>query len=110
MKQKAQVAIIPAHPGYQLVAVDWEKKEVFLSVAILAWRVETVESERGDSPWTEYKSAVYPICASGDACTNESGTLHPDGTVSHGSCHYDNLEDMRKQLFPPEDLKVDNGA
>ena len=91
------MTVIPALPGYQLVAIDWEEKEVFLSASIIAWRIETIEWD--EDGWTRYTSTACPISVNGEPCSNEGGTMAPDGTIVYADGHYDNLEDMRNRLF-----------
>lgn len=100
MKRKTEVTIIPALPGHRIVAVDFEKKEVFTDIPIIAWRIETVRPEWADTHEPEYISHAYPISAQGDAISNQTAIMHPDGSIAHSDCYYDSIEDMRSRLFP----------
>ena len=109
MRQKTEATIIPALPGYYLVAVDRDKKQVEVSLPVLAWRVETWRVNHKDPFNVQYSSHVFPISAAGDACSNEVGVLHPNGVIVHSDGWSDSLEEMQNKLFPPEAQKVDAG-
>lgn len=108
MRQKTEATIIPALPGYFLVAVYRDEKKVEVSLPVVAWRVETWRVNHKDPFNVQYSSSMYPISANGDACSNEVGVLHPNGVIVHSDGWSDSLEEMQNELFPPEVQKVDS--
>lgn len=73
-----QVHVVPALPGTKVVYEDTDDGTLLVAEAVLAWRIETTESD-GDTI-SSYVSALT-TSGSGDDVANFVGYLMPDGSV-----------------------------
>lgn len=92
MRQKTQVTIIPANPGFRLVVVDWEKKAVSAWETVIAWRIETTSIDGRPH------SVVFPLTSEGEGC-GQYGVQQPDGQIVFIDGMYNDMDDFKARVF-----------
>ena len=92
MKQKTQVAVIPAIPGFRLVVVNWEEKDVSVWETVIAWRIETTTID--DRPHSD----VFPLTSEGEG-SGQYGIQQPDGQIVFIGGMYNDMDDFKARVF-----------
>ena len=77
MLKAAHVHVIPAEPGHRLVMEEDDKKRVWISDLVIAWRIDSFLDNGGN-----LFSTTTAITVDGDAAANACAVVHPDGTVT----------------------------
>jgi len=72
----ANITVIPAHPGHELIYKDSDQGEFTICGSAIAWRITTHTDIAGN-----VFSMVDPLIAEGDAGENCIGVKNPDGSV-----------------------------
>ena len=91
------IQIVPAQLGFFVVYDDEELKEVVIGDAVIAWRVETFFSDKGDDIF----SSCSPLTIDGDVASNCIGVQNPDMTITvfqHST--YSSLAELQQERYP----------
>jgi hypothetical protein len=97
MTTPLSIQIVPAQPGF-LTVIDFNsEKGVALSEPVIAWRIETYN--------TNDKESVFSVCVAvtvdGDAVSNCIGVQNPDKTVTvFEDMTYASLEALQSSRYP----------
>lgn len=91
------IHVVPANPGFFAVYDLPGQRLVEIGDPVVAWRIETFESEHEREAFSE----VYPLTHDVHNCIECFGVQNPDSTITvFGIARYASIEELQAERYP----------